>query len=141
MKKIPVIGTAVVNGSHWVQRLISSIDYPVENFVIFDNNGKGELIEDLDNLAKIKHPLIDKITVCHMPSNIGVSGAWNLIIKSYMNSPYWIISNHDVAFTVGFLKEMVDAAEDPEIGMVHGKAGDFGLGGYDLFLIRDWVVQ
>jgi hypothetical protein len=141
MNKIPVIGTAVVNGAHWVHRLISSVDYPVENFVIFNNNGKGELTEELDNLAKMKHPLIDRITVCHMPSNIGVSGAWNLIIKSFMNAPYWIISNHDVAFTVGFLEEMISHIEDSEVGMVHGKSGDFGIGGYDLFLIRDWVVQ
>ena len=36
---------------------------------------------------------------------------------------------------------MAEAAKDPEIGMVHGQAGDFGIGGYDLFLIKDWVVQ
>lgn len=141
MNKIPVIGTAIVNGPHWLLRLIASIDYPVENFVIFNNNGKGEINEELDNIAKLKHKYIDKITVCHLPSNIGCSGAWNMIIKCYMNAPFWIITNHDVAFTPGFLREMINVSNDESIGMIHGKGGDYEIGGYDLFLIRDWVVQ
>lgn len=140
-KSIPVIGTAIVNGIHWLHRLIESIDYPVDTFVIFDNNGRGELVEELDSLAKIEHTFINKIVVCHMPSNIGVSGAWNLIIKSYVMAPYWIIVNHDVAFTPGLLQEMVTAAEDSEVGMVHPNAGDFNIGSYDLFLIKDWVIR
>ena len=51
--KIPVIGTAIVNGVHWLQRLLDSVDYPVENFVIFNNNGKGEITEELDKIASI----------------------------------------------------------------------------------------
>jgi len=138
---IPTIGTAIVNGFHWVERLVNSVDYPVENFVIFNNNGKGELNKQLDALSKQHHPYIKKITVCHMPSNIGVSGAWNLIIKSYMSSPYWIITNHDIAFVPGLLEEMAQVASDPEVGMIHPYGGDFGDGSYDCFLIKDWVVQ
>lgn len=138
---IPVIGTAIVNGVHWLARLIASVDYPVDDFVIFNNNGKGEITEDLDKLSKNFHPYIKKITVCHLPKNIGTSGAWNMIIKCYMNSPYWIIANHDVSFTPGFLKEMADHAAKESVGMVHGKAGELGLGNWDLFLIKDWVIQ
>ena len=50
--KIPVIGTAIVNGVHWLQRLLDSVDYPVENFVIFNNNGKGEITEELDKIVQ-----------------------------------------------------------------------------------------
>lgn len=141
MNSIPVIGTAIVNTPYWLHRLIASVDYPVDNFVIFNNNGKGEITEELDNLAKISHKFIKKITVCHMPTNIGVSGAWNLIIKSYLTAPFWIITNHDVSFGIGFLEEMFNAAQDPEVGMVHGKRGDFNLPNFDLFLIKDWVIQ
>jgi hypothetical protein len=142
MKKIPVIGTAVVNSSYWVSRLLMSIDYPVENFVIINNNGKNEINNELDNLVKINHKFVDKILVSHMPANIGVSGAWNLIIKCYMNSPYWIICNDDVSFGPGFLAEMVDVSEsDVEIGMIHGHKGDFQIGSWDLFLIRDHIIQ
>lgn len=138
---IPVIGTAIVNNAQWIQKLIDSIDYPTENFIVFDNNGRGQLIEDLDNIGKIQHPYIKKITICHLPANVGAPGAWNLIIKCYMNAPYWIITNHDIQFTPGFLEKMVEHASDPDVGMVHGSGGDFGDGGYDLFLIKDWVIQ
>lgn len=139
---IPVIGTAVVNSTFWVTKLLMSIDYPVDDFVIINNNGKGELDEALNSLCKINHDYVKNIKVCHMPANVGVSGAWNLIIKCYMKSPYWIIVNDDVYFGFGFLKEMVRIAEeDPNIGMIHGNKGDFGVGSWDLFLIRDHIIQ
>jgi GT2 family glycosyltransferase len=139
---IPVIGVPVVTNPFWVTRLLMSIDYPVDNFVIINNNGKGEIDDELNRLTKVTHKFVKNIKVTHLPTNIGVSGAWNLIIKCYMMSPYWIISNDDVAFGPGFLKEMKDAAEnDPEVGMVHGHSGDFNVGSWDLFLIKDTVIR
>lgn len=140
--KIPVIGVPVVNSTYWVARLLMSVDYPVENFVIVNNNGRGEITDELDNLAKLNHNYIDNITVVHMPANIGCAGAWNLVIKCYMNSPYWIIANDDVAFGPGLLKEMAEIVEqDPVVGMVHPYLGDFDLGAWDLFLIRDIIIR
>ena len=138
---IPVIGTAVMKNPHWVERLYRSIDYPVENFVIFNNNGKGEITQQLEEMHKVKNYFINKLTIYHLPSNLGVSTAWNLIIKSYISAPYWIIVNDDVAFTEGLLKEMVQAAKPNDIGMVHPYGGDFNDGAWDLFLIKDWVIQ
>jgi len=80
---IPVIGTACVNAPHWVYRLLYSIDYPVDTFVVFDNNGRDQITEELDLLTKVPHKYVKKVVVCHMPSNIGCSGYWNLIIKSH----------------------------------------------------------
>lgn len=140
--KIPVIGAPVVNSTYWISRLLMSVDYPVENFVIINNNGRGEIDEELDRLAQMNHKYIDNIKVVHMPANIGCAGAWNLIIKCYMLAPYWIIVNDDVAFGPGLLKEMVDTLNmDPVIGMIHPNAGDFGIGAWDLFLIRENVVK
>jgi hypothetical protein len=142
MNKIPVIGVPVVSNPFWIHRMIMSIDYPVENLIIINNNGKGEIDQELDNLTKITHKFIDKIKVVHMPANIGCAGAWNLIIKCYMLAPYWIIVNDDVAFGPGLLKEMVDIVEqDPVVGMIHPNSGDFDVGAWDLFLIRDIIVQ
>lgn len=140
---IPVIGTAIVNGPHWIERLLDSVDYPLENFVIFNNNGRGQITSELENIVSLyrNSEFIKNVHLVHMPSNIGCSGAWNLVIKSFINSPYWIITNHDIAFTEGFLEKMVELASDPEVGMVHGQAGDFGDGGWDLFLIKDWVIK
>ena len=108
MSSIPVIGCAVVNSAYWVSRLLMSVDFPVDNFVIINNNGRGQLDGELDALKLIKHKYVKKITVAHMPANIGCSGAWNLIIKCYMLSSYWIIVNDDVAFGPGLLQEMHD---------------------------------
>jgi hypothetical protein len=139
---IPVIGVPVVTNPFWVTRLLMSVDYPVDNFVIINNNGKGEIDEELNQLTKVTHKFVKNIKVCHLPSNLGVSGAWNLIIKCYMMAPYWIISNDDVAFGPGFLEEMRNTVEnDSEVGMVHGHSGDFNVGSWDLFLIRDFVVR
>ena len=84
---IPVIGTACVNAPHWVYRLFYSIDYPVDTFVVFNNNGRDQITHELDLLREVPHKYVKKVVVCHLPSNLGCSGAWNLIIKSYMNAP------------------------------------------------------
>lgn len=136
LSSIPLIAVPIVNGFHWLQRLVDSIDYPVDELFIIDNNGRGELKKQLDDLVNQKHKFIDKITVSHLPHNIGCSAAWNLAIKCYMMSPYWIITNNDVAFTPGLLKEMVEKASNPNLGVI--KAEEFQ---WDLFLIKDWVIQ
>ena len=142
LESIPVIGTAVVNSSFWVSRLLMSVDFPVDNFVIINNNGRGELDDDLNSLVKIKHKYIKNIKVVHMPANIGCAGAWNLIIKCYMNSPYWIITNDDVAFNPGLLEEMhTIMATNKSVGTVHPNAGDFEVGAWDLFAIHERAVK
>jgi GT2 family glycosyltransferase len=133
---IPVIGVPIVNGFHWLERLVDSIDYPVDELFVINNNGKGELREELDNLANTKHKFIQKINVIHFPSNIGCSGAWNLIIKCYMNAPYWIITSNDIAFTPGLLQELAEKSQNQTYGVIKGEEFQF-----DLFLIKDWVIQ
>lgn len=140
--QIPVIGVPIVNGVSWLRRLINSIDYPVKNLLIINNNGRGEIDDELNQICDLGHPLVEKIHVCHMPSNFGVSGAWNFTIKSYLMEPYWIIVNHDIMFTPGLLEKMYFTAENSDAGMVHAKKSNgYDSGCYDLFLIKDWVVQ
>lgn len=136
------MGTLIVNGVHWLKRLMDSIDYPVENYVIFNNNGRGQITKELEELVSAPHPFIKNIKLCHLPANIGCGGGWNLIIKSYLMSPYWFIVSHDVAFTPGFLEVMAQKAENPEVGIIHGKTtSEHEFGAWDLFLIKDWVIQ
>ena len=47
---------------HWVKRLYESIDYPLENFVIFNNNGNGEITEELEQI--IMKRVIDISVYC-----------------------------------------------------------------------------
>ena len=140
-KGIPVIGVPTINGGKWLKRLINSVDYPVNNFIIFNNNGRGLITEVLDNFTKIKHPWIKNIEVCHLPSNLGVPTVWNLIIKSYINSPYWLITQDDIAFTPGLLKKMHEITLNGDIDMVHASNGWFDRGSYDLFVIKESVIK
>lgn len=138
---IPVIGTAIVNGPHWLKRLVESVDYPTDRFIIFNNNGRNQIINELNEIANTPHPFINKIDVCHLPANLGCSTAWNLIIKSSIMAPYWIITNHDVAFTPGFLNKMVSLSKNSEVGIIHGAEGQWGFGTWDIFLIKDFVIR
>ena len=128
---IPVLGTAIVNNPYWLHRLFMSIDYPVDNFVVFNNNGRGQITEAVEAVRELDNPFVKKVHITHMPANVGCSGAWNLIIKCFMKAPYWIISNHDVMYEPGFLEEMNEKAQKPEVGVVHGSGG-----GWDIFLLR-----
>jgi len=141
-KKIPVIGTAVVNSSYWVKKLLESIDYPVDTFFIVNNNGKGELDDELEKLKNTTNKFVDKVKICNLPGNIGCSGAWNLIIKCFIMAPYWIIVNDDVSFDKGFLKEMIDTSlVNKDVGVINGFSGDYNTGSWDLFLIKDFVIE
>ena len=146
---IPVIGTAIVNGVHWLDRLIQSIDYPVDNFVVFNNNGRNQITQELEELKSKSSPYIKEFHLCHLPHNIGCGGAWNMIIKSFTASPYWIITNHDIQFGAGFLESMVFKSQYQDVGMVHCSAnGNYveddvtnNIGSFECFLIKNWVIQ
>lgn len=140
-QKIPVIGVPIVNGVKWVKRLIDSVDYPVKELAIINNNGRGEIDAELNELISIDHKYIDKIKVTHLPANIGCGGAWNLIIKSYMKEPYWIMATHDIQFSPGMLESMHNQAQHTDYGMIHAKKSDWGGGAYDVFVLKDWVVK
>ena len=100
------------------------------------------LEDDLNALKAIKHRFVNKLHVINLPANIGCSGAYNLIIKCFMNSPYWIFANDDVSFEPGLLHLFeLNTNHDPNIGMIHAEAGDVGMGSWDLFLIRDHIIQ
>ena len=142
--EIPVLGVLVCATTKWLKKQLDSIDYPIENYIIINNN--TELLkDDIDAIISIGHPFIKNLKVYHMPYNMGCADSWNTIIKSFMFAPYWILTNDDISFKPGFLQEMNEAAQDKEVGMVHGKPVGLKnlthLGTFELFLIKDWVIQ
>ena len=138
---IPVLGSAIVNGISWIERQIASIDHPVDQYILINNNGRDELTTQLNHIASQPHPYVKKIHVVHLPSNIGCPAAWNLIIKSSMMAPYWVICGHDVAFHPGLLATVASQASEPTVGMVFPTPGELGIGSWSMFTIRDWVIQ
>lgn len=141
LDKIPVIGTTFIKEPYWLRRLIASVDYPVEEFLILNNEGTGKYDEELAEIARQSHKYIDKIKVCNLPGNIGVAAAWNLIIKSKLMAKYWIIVNDDVSFGFGLLKRFAEQAKRPELDFICAKPGPVFPFNFDLFLIKSKGVQ
>jgi hypothetical protein len=104
---IPVLGFATLTKFDMAQRLLDSIDYPVQDLVIVNNSGTREF-EPIVNWE-----LVGKLWHIELPSGLGANGAWNLIIKSTPHAPYWVIPNDDSWFEAGAL-ETIATELDPE---------------------------
>ena len=98
---IPVIGFATVSRFDLAQRLIDSIDYPVENLIIVDNSGTRRAFNHSGEFIK-------NTWVINLPHGLGANGAWNLIIKSTPFASYWVIPNDDSYFAPGALETIAN---------------------------------
>lgn len=101
---IPVLGFATLTRFDLAQRLLDSIDYPVEHLVIVDNSG-----------TKAFQPIVSKhvknLWLIQVPHGLGANGAWNLIIKSTPHAPYWVIPNDDSYFEPGALQAIAEQVD------------------------------
>ena len=140
---IPVIGVPILNGSSWLKKQIDSVDFPIENYVIV-NNGGSVIFDEIQEIIAQPHPYIQNFHVNNVIYNMGVAPSWNLVIKSFMHSPYWLIVNNDVSFESGFLAEIFEAAQIENVKLIFGKEGDgsaTGAGSFDCFLMKSSLVQ
>lgn len=103
---IPVLGFATLSKFDLAERLLDSIDYPVEHLVIVNNSGKK-------SWTPKKPDLVEKLWHIEVPFGLGANGAWNLIIKSTPHAPYWVLPNDDSYFEPGAL-EVIAENVDPE---------------------------
>jgi GT2 family glycosyltransferase len=103
---IPVVGFATVSRFDLADRLLSSIDYPVEHLVIVDNSGKA-------SWNPVKPDFVVNMWVMRMPYGLGLVGAWNLVVKSTPYAPYWVLINDDAWFYPGSLAR-IEAEVDTE---------------------------
>jgi GT2 family glycosyltransferase len=94
---IPVLGFCTLKRFDLAERLLASIDYPVEHLVIIDNSGTK-------TWKPGKPELVKNLWFIQVPYGLGLVGAWNLIIKSTPYSPYWLLVNDDAYFEPGALE-------------------------------------
>jgi GT2 family glycosyltransferase len=97
----------VLNRYDLLQRMLNSVDVPVDHLLIIDNGASHQpkLILDLnDNFKKVTH--------LPMPANLGVSGSWNLGIKSFPYAHRWFVVSNDVVFEPGALEQLSQARRD-----------------------------
>lgn len=109
---IPVVGFATVSQFGLAQRLIDSIDYPVENLVIVDNSGQKPYFFQ-------KGDWIKNIWTINLPYGLGANGAWNLIIKCTPFAPYWVIPNDDSYFEPGALETIAREVDTDAFNFVN----------------------
>lgn len=95
---IPVIGVPTLTRHDLCDRMLSSIDYPVQDLIVVDNKP--------DDWVPVKPEHVSRLHHVRLPSNLGVAGSWNLIIKSAPFAPAWVIVNDDILFEPGSLQTM-----------------------------------
>ena len=93
----------VLNRYDLLQRMLNSVDVPVEHLLVIDN-GLGSELTFGDNFKRV--------TVLDLPANQGVAGSWNLGIKSFPYAHRWFIVSNDVVFKPGSLELLSQARRD-----------------------------
>jgi GT2 family glycosyltransferase len=109
---IPVIGFATLKRFDLAERLLASIDYPVEHLVIVDNSGTATWNPE-------KPDFVVNMWVIRVPYGLGLVGAWNLIIKSTPYAPYWVLVNDDAWFEAGALKKIEENVDTDALNFVN----------------------
>lgn len=101
---IPVLGFATLSRFDLAERLLRSIDFPVEHLVIVDNSGKCEW-------NPVKPDFVVNMWVIRVPFGLGLVGAWNLIVKSTPYAPYWVLVNDDAYFMPSEMKKIPEQVD------------------------------
>ena len=108
---IPVLGFATLKRFDLADRLLQSIDYPIEHLVIVDNSGE-------QSWQPAKPDMVQKMWVLRIPFGLGYGGAWNLIIKSTPYAPYWVLVNDDAWFEPGALSVIAKNVDTTALNFV-----------------------
>lgn len=109
---IPALGFATLKRFDLAERLLASIDYPVEHLVIVDNSGTNTW--QPSQPEKVKN-----LWLMRVPYGLGLVGAWNLIVKSTPHAPYWVLVNDDAHFAEGALEIIAQDANPDGLAFPH----------------------
>lgn len=114
---IPVLIVPILNRPELLDKMLASIDHPVEKVIIIDN---GDV---LDEGWVTWHAQYRVIQPGH---NLGVAASWNLGIKCSPTAAWWFITNHDIEFGPGDL-ERLDQSVEPRANAVYYTLGMAGF--------------
>jgi GT2 family glycosyltransferase len=108
---IPVLGFLTYSRFDLADRLLQSIDHPVEHLVIVDNSGKREY-------QPVKPDLVKNLWFIQLPHGLGYGGGLNLIVKTTPFAPYWVLVNDDTVFQPGALQKIADQVDTEAINFL-----------------------
>lgn len=115
---IPVLIIPVLNTYELLDKVLESIDYPIDEILII-NNGKETYHSKRTDL---------NVRVLNLPSNIGVGGSWNLGIKLYPHANYWLIGSSDTSFNPGSLQKFAENATSFNFVKSNAQYSAFSIG-------------
>jgi GT2 family glycosyltransferase len=96
---IPVLSFPTFARHDLAQRMIDSIDYPVEHLVIVDNSGKQEF-------KPVKPDIVKNLWLIPVPFGVGPGTAGNFVIKATPHAPYWLFASEDTYCPPGSLEKI-----------------------------------
>lgn len=108
---IPVLGFLTYSRFDLAQRLLDSIDFPVEHLVIVDNSGKREF-------DPVKPDLVKNLWLIQVPHGLGFGSGLNLIVKSTPFASYWVLLNDDSVLAPGALKKISEQVDTEAINFL-----------------------
>jgi hypothetical protein len=101
---LPLLGVPVLNRPDLLERLLGSLDHPVDTLAIVDNSpGDSAVAGHLEALRQLGHPLIGSIRIARPFTNLGVAASWNLILTSFPEARHCLLANNDVRLAPGVL--------------------------------------
>jgi len=108
---IPVLGFLTYSKFDLAEKLLASIDYPVEHLFIVDNSGRREY-------SPSKPEMVQNLWLIQVPFGLGYGGGLNLIVKSTPFAPYWVLVNDDAEFAPGALAKIADQVDTEGINFL-----------------------
>jgi GT2 family glycosyltransferase len=115
---IPVLSIPVLNRYDLLDENLSLIDFPIKEILII-NNGK-EVYEPKRKDLNIR--------VLNLPSNLGMSGSWNLTIKLYPHEKFWVFSSADTHWLPGSLEKLYELSGESKMVTTSESFSCFSLG-------------
>lgn len=116
---IPVLAIPVLNRYDLLDQNLKTIDYSIKEILILNNGRDTDYIPPITDL---------NVKVLNLPSNLGMSGSWNLSIKLYPHEEYWMFSSADTHWVPGSLEQLHNASGKEKLVMTNEGWSAFSIG-------------
>ena len=94
----------VLNRYDLLNRMIRSIDYPIDNLVIIDNG--ADIRHPGDEGPVCHNPLVEHFRVIPIANNLGIAPSWNLGVKLFPFDKVFYFTSNDCVFKPGTLERL-----------------------------------
>jgi GT2 family glycosyltransferase len=122
---VPLMGVPILNRVDLLERLLASLDHPVQTLAIVNNSvgsrNHPAVTAELEALQQCGHPLIDRIRIARPFRNLGVAASWNLMLSSFPEAPSALLVNNDLCLAPGVLARamaLLDASKAQFLGLL-----------------------